>query len=1290
VPAASGDVIGNRFEIERQARAGGMCVVYRARDRSTGEYVAVKMPHAGRTNADLERRFAREARVLAKLSHPSIVKHVAHGSKPAYLAMEWLEGEDLAERLTNGALSVNDTLTVGLRVGAALAAAHAAGVIHRDIKPSNLFLVDGRADRVKVLDFGIARLGARAADLTHTGVRMGTPPYMSPEQARGAIRLDARADVFALGCVLYECLTGERAFGGDDTMAVLAKVLLMSAPQVVAVRPTVPKELDALIERMMAKDPAARPTLEEVARTLTTIAATAHAQTDVGPAPAERKGPHTTLTRSELRLVSLVLIGPAKQRGVPAIIKAIATRHGAVMERLADGSSVLVFAEALATDLAAKAARCAIELRARVAAPVVVATGRSTAGTRVPIGEAIDRASALVRGAKKPPPTKPGSGPRHRAARGKGAAIPAVLVDEVTAALVDLSFDIHTTDGRPELRGEKPAAGTRTLLGKPSPFVGRDRELAALRGYLAECTGDSVARVVLVTGEPGSGKSRLAHEWMRELRAQGGVEILIARGDPLSAGSPFGMIAQLVRRAADVKDGEPLEARQEKLRARLATLGADATLPWLAELAGAPLPDETDVALREARRDPRLMGDRLRAAFERWIAAEVARSPVVVMLEDLHWGDRPSIDFLGAAARAIGDQPLLVLALARPEVHELYPSPFGVRDLQELRLGALTPRAAERLVVKVLGDRATPAQVAEVIERAQGNAFYLEELIRAVAEGKRHLPESVVAMVQARLEELEDDARLVLRAASVFGRRFWREGVAALLGDRAVDLGAWLSALESAEVVNRRGEARFAGRTEYTFQHALVREAAYAMLTDEDRALGHRLAAAWLEAAGEPDGVVLAEHFERGGEPARAVGFWRTTAAHALQGDDLAAAIARAERGLDCGALGEDAGELQLTAAEAHNWRGEYEAGARNATLAMSNLPRGGDAWCVAAGVAAANLGKLSKRDEMVAIAEELRASGPMTSARATALARVANQCTANGRIAFAAELDAAIEASASREVIAEPLAAMRLHMLRASLADSAGDVAESLAHTVTALGIARAIGHTRLAHTFQMHLGYVYAVLGEMADAERTLEELLADPSTVALPEVTGAARHVLGMAQACLGEHARGAANERAAIDQFVAIAHPRLESASRTTLVRILLLAGDVAGALRAADEAVAQSNTLDNQLTDIEAFVVLADAKLADGRGADALAAVTRAIELMDEAGGVDGGDILLRVVHAEALRATGDVDRARDVVTLAHTELHARAEKISDPARRASFLDKVPENARLRALYRALT
>jgi hypothetical protein len=247
-----------RYLLERKVGAGGMGVVFRARPEDGGPLVAVKVL----TNAtsDQRSRFAREVAVLRTLRHEAIVRYLDDGHADdgaPYLVMEWLEGLDLADRLDAGPLGVDEALRMGMRAARGLGAAHAAGVVHRDVKPANLFLLDGSVDAVRVLDFGIARGDTVAVRLTATGLFVGTPSYMAPEQFRGEHGVSA--DVWGLGVTLFQSLTGQLPFRGDDPATVLSAVVNQPTPSLVALRPDAPRALDLLLGRMLAKAPKDRP-----------------------------------------------------------------------------------------------------------------------------------------------------------------------------------------------------------------------------------------------------------------------------------------------------------------------------------------------------------------------------------------------------------------------------------------------------------------------------------------------------------------------------------------------------------------------------------------------------------------------------------------------------------------------------------------------------------------------------------------------------------------------------------------------------------------------------------------------------------------------------------------------------------------------------------------------------------------------------------------------------------------------------------------------------------------------
>ncbi|UQA60435.1 serine/threonine-protein kinase [Polyangium aurulentum] len=878
----TGSVLQDRFELEAFAGAGGMGRVYRARDRVTGQLVALKFVPV-QTEVDAA-RFSREARVLAALSHPGIVGYLAHdvaASGELYLAMEWLPGEDLANRLARGRLTVSESVTLARRVAEALGIAHARGIVHRDLKPSNIYLVDRDVARPKILDFGIACLddGTR---VTGSKTVIGTPGYMAPEQARSVRDIDARADIFALGSVLFECLTGVPAFQGNNLMAVLAKILFEDSPRLRTVRPDLPAALDALVARMLAKEPETRPrngaaVAEELAALDLSAEESEALLVETGAA---------SLTTGERRAVSLVVLSAgrittkAEASGVtskaPQLLMAepqmrrVTSEFGGRLEFLADGSAVVVFAGAsVPTDQAVQATQCALSLSEHAAGqPIALATALADSVAQIPVGAAIDRAARMLGTHTEEPPDVERATDNHEP--------PRITLDEVTAGLLDARFDVRTSRGKFILYGERELLKEmRMLLGKPTPCVGRDWELRVLEEMCIHSMQAPAAQAALVTAPAGTGKSRLAFELLPRLRQRGEpISIWVARGDPLRTGSPFGLLGQAIRGAFGIQEGESLDVRRDKLQACVAERIVEAdrrrVTEFLGEIIGTPMPDDDSMPLRAARRDAQRMAEQMGQAWLDLVLAETAARPLLLVLEDLHWGDLPTVRAIDAALGALEHRPFAVLALARPEVNEVFPRLWGDRGVQEIRLRTLPAKASAWLVRQVLGEDVDSGILERIVKLADGNAFYLEELIRAAHERQGEaLPETVVAMVQSRLSALNDEMRRLLRAASVFGEVFWDGGLARLLGDgerSAPALGERLAELVKHELIVRRPFSRFPGESEYTFRHALLREGAYSMLTDSDRKLGHGLAGAWLESgpgsSAEHYGVI-GDHFMR-------------------------------------------------------------------------------------------------------------------------------------------------------------------------------------------------------------------------------------------------------------------------------------------------------------------------------------------------------------------------------------------------------------------------------------------
>ncbi|MCA9682205.1 MAG: serine/threonine protein kinase, partial [Myxococcales bacterium] len=462
-----GDVLAERFVIEALAGSGGMAEVYRARDRSDDRAVAIKVLHGQDQNALA--RFQREVKLLAALEDPRFVHYIDHGtleSDAPYLVMEWLEGEDLRRRLAREPLSIADSLNLIATLAEAMAGLHARGIVHRDLKPSNIYLVGARVDRPKILDFGIAHVGA-ATQMTATGMFVGTFGYMAPEQANGAVAIDARADVFSLGCLLYECIVGRPAFAGPNPMAILAKILFDDPPSLAAEVAVAPA-LDALLQRLLAKDPLQRPpngqALAEALRSL---------EHDGGHGESLTVRAQPRLTLAEQSAAVLIFIGPKPEvdddedgddsDSDDAALLAEAAAFGVRLEPILGGSAVAVVeGMPVATDLAVHAARCALALqRCAPGRHVALVMGRSDDTLELELSTAIDRGTELIRA------DWPAGRGQWPAGRGQ------VTLDETMVGLLDARFHVQDDGGVFVLYGERGLSEIRTLLGKPTPCVGR-------------------------------------------------------------------------------------------------------------------------------------------------------------------------------------------------------------------------------------------------------------------------------------------------------------------------------------------------------------------------------------------------------------------------------------------------------------------------------------------------------------------------------------------------------------------------------------------------------------------------------------------------------------------------------------------------------------------------------------------------------------------------------------------------------------------------------------------------
>jgi eukaryotic-like serine/threonine-protein kinase len=880
--ARASQLLAGRFVIEREVGRGGVGVVYRAHDEMSEQTVALKVIALPGVDGGEEARFRREGRVLAGLHHPAIVRVVAFGQLDEgqpYIAMEWLEGEDIAQRQQRSPLSLGQSVLVAAHVCDALAAAHAAGIVHRDVKPSNVILVgsgpgQGGPFEVKLVDFGVASV--EDAKLTRTGAIVGTPAYMAPEQARGDGKIDGRADLYALGATLFEMITGRPPHVGPTPIAILARLVTTPAPRLADVFVDVPRRLDELVARLLATAPTERPeSASEVARQLRELSeelgTSSSDRLTRGQNPDASPASLTTGRTGGTRLVTSIVAtcvpkGPARAR----LLTHLRSRGADATEL---GGDAIVSHLGVRKALGDEATR-ALDLGLRIAklnASVGVATGRTRIDRTRPTGEVVDRAAALSRDA----------------ARGQ------VLADTTTTELTRGRFELQLRGDGSAVVGT-PLRGRREIIGG-APFVGREAELAQIVAAFERCVDDKTPILVTVTGAPGIGKTRLRREALSRIASHASApRIILARCESFAKGHALGVVGDIARGLTGVAKGAALQEAvdatdvliavsevqcSEHARALLARLIANEVLPEL---------DDT----RGAR-------DALWLVLTDMTAGLTRHNPLVLVLEDAQWADTESLAWLDhLLARAAG-RPLCVLAAARPTLWRDAPSRFEGRDHVRIELRPLSRKQARAIASALLGERANgelgEALADSIAQQSAGLPLFAEELARIAAVGRDASDAPTIeAAMQVHLDALDELGRDAASRLAVFGQVGWDVGLEALGVPAGSDA---LRELAAAEVLVEQARARFAGTREFAFKHALMREVAYASLGEDVLKESHARAGRWLAKVGEDDAIV-ARHLDLGGEGVAAAAYLEKAARRALAAHALPEAVSLAERAL--------------------------------------------------------------------------------------------------------------------------------------------------------------------------------------------------------------------------------------------------------------------------------------------------------------------------------------------------------------------------------------------------------
>ncbi|WP_146210058.1 protein kinase [Vitiosangium sp. GDMCC 1.1324] len=892
---------GRRYTVLGWMGGGGMGQVFRARDEVLGREVALKFLVA---RQGLEGAVLSEARAVALLNHENIVRifDVAEwrgtpgGRGIPFLVMECLEGESLAALLKRESLQVERALEILDGIAAGLSHAHERHLVHRDLKPANVFLT--RQGTVKLLDFGLSHLTPSCVARRLELAMAGTPAYMAPEQWRGEPQ-DARTDIWAVGVMLHEMLTGRLPHPSATLEELRAWVTSDEpVPPVRARRPEVPQEVEALLSTALARDPVRR------FRTALELRAELHElRARLRPG---RETPRTS-QRHQLTLMVFLLTGLTEgassldAEDVDEVALAfheksaeIIGQHGGLVALSMGGEVLACFGCPQRREAdAERAVRAGLQLTREL---------RDTLQRKLPH---LPLSGLSVRGGihtewvtvRVPEMGSPGGGrlaiqgdaPRVAEWLARQAGPGDVFLGETTwklvrGAFLTESFGLRVFEGLSgslsleahRVRGERRMTSRfdqSLVTGRLLPLVGREPELARLLD-LWERAWRGQGSFVLVSGEAGIGKSRLIEELCERVAPESALLLRVQCWFRFSTHAlhPASAILQEVVRFSP-EESPPQRLR--KLEARLREMGLSTEDTHLmGQFLSLPMPEDSPVQqLTPERRKQRIFEALARILLQR----NCSEAPVLLVVEDLHWADSNQLEFLGFFLECIEQGRILVILSTRPELRPDWPRRpwFHPLTLERLRAGL----AATLVKEAARGHALSEETVQRLVSRTDGIPLFIEEMTRMVLEGgaEDSIPVTLHELLLARLDLLPLRQRALAQLCAVVGRNFPRALIAALMDLEDAVLERELAGLVAAGLLQEEAGADGA-EPGFRFRHALIQDAAYQSLSRSTRRQHHQRIARILEerfahlVTMKPE--MLAHHYTEAGDVEPAVHNW--------------------------------------------------------------------------------------------------------------------------------------------------------------------------------------------------------------------------------------------------------------------------------------------------------------------------------------------------------------------------------------------------------------------------------
>jgi len=945
------------YEITEEIGSGGMATVFRAYQPSMDRHVAIKVIRASfLQDPGLRERFQREARLIARLEHPHLLPVYDFDGEhdPPYIVMRYLEGGTLKQVQQRGGVPRGEFLYILRQLAGALDYAHRQGVVHRDLKPSNVMI--DREGNAFLTDFGIARAAGVERDLTGTGFMVGTPGYMAPEQARAGGAVDKAADIYSLGVIAFEVLTGVPPYEQENGFEVILAHMNSPIPQASARGKGLPTGIDSVLARALAKEsnqrystatefvesligalkikPSDAPaSLQSMTQTISVdqLNARRKQKDDQGtPGPDTPSDQQRQMTAVSVDVKDLAEIlyekGADAERVRSAMdvlwsgLSDVAKTHGGAIHSHSGETGLFLWGRDRAReDDPENAIRATLLMRDKVLADtrkVLGAGWEPTDENPLPFAAGITTGPVLLEREGDSGAYVASGAPITLAGRLKDAA-PAggITVAHETFTLVRGVF-IFSQREPLRVRGRKdPVEVYLVTQVKPRAFrlraqgiegvetkmIGREIEFRLLQEALTLTLEDGETQVVTVVGEAGVGKSRLLFEFSNwtDLQEQT-VWFFQARATQPSMLEPYSLTRDLFSFRFQILDSDPLAVVHKKFVEGVEQFlgkGSERKAYFIGQLVGFDFSSkpEIEAALKD--------GDAFRRTAQGYLGELFTTAsrvnPVMIHIEDIHWADDRSLDLINNLVRDNIDLPLFVLCMARPSLYERRPQwGEGQRFHERIQLEPLSQLSSRRLVRELLKHvPEVPTALRDlIVDRADGNPFYIEELIKAliddrvIVKGEEawsidstrlssvRVPATLTGVLQARLDTLPASLYQLLQRASVVGRIFWDAAASHLSRDSAglkpAEVHAMLEDLRDREMILQREESGFAGTVEYVFRHAILRDVTYETVIPRQRRAFHKLAGDWLlEIGGErarKHTLLVAEHYVRAEEPSLA------------------------------------------------------------------------------------------------------------------------------------------------------------------------------------------------------------------------------------------------------------------------------------------------------------------------------------------------------------------------------------------------------------------------------------